>query len=876
MKFGPWGRRQREQDLDAEIRSHLRMAIQDRMERGETALGAEQSARREFGNVDLVKEVARDMWGWVFLEQLAKDLRYGLRAMRKNPRFTVVAVLTLALGLGANSAVFSMVNALILRPYTFRDLDRLVLAREARGGDSAVESQVTAGDAVDLSRELRIFDGVAIYRGQEVTLSRSPEVSPVIGAAVSMSFFDLLGVQPMLGRAWASGEDQPGRGQVAVLSYGLWKSRFGGDRNILGATVQIDGRGCTVIGVMPAGFDYPVPSELWTPLALRPEERADRTSAVYHLLGRLQSGISMAQAGSALQALSKRLQERHPLTNAGRSITLIRLREELYQFTIPLFSLLELAAIFVLVLACANLTNLLMARMTAREKELAVRVALGANRRRLGQLILMECMLLSLAAGAAAVAASYWSVAAIRTSISEDYTRWVPGWDRIRVDPAVVAFALLASVLVGVSIGLVTAARCARADLNAKLKEGARAGTESGSKHRLRNTLVVVQMVLAMVLLVGATLMIEGFLQATDIYGTLQPATVLIFETSLPESRYPDSRRVASFYEQALRHLRALAGVEAATVATNLPASNVDNERQAVTIPGRSNQSAGEMPLADVQSVGPQFFGALRIPLIRGRTLDTSDGPDAPRVVVVSQKAAGQFWPRQDPMGRKLKLGLPNAAGEWLTVVGVCRDVKQNWWNAAPPPTLYLPNQQAPQRAMHFALRVAAGPSEYTAAVRDVVHRLDAQLALTDLKAYDQEIADSLAIIRIMGILMTIFGGVALVLAAIGIYGLVAYGVSQRMHEFGIRVALGASRLDVLKRVVGETLALSAIGVAVGLPLSFALSQAMGSSIFGLVQLQPLVIIAFAGLLVFTSLAASFFPALRATRADPLGALRYE
>ncbi|HLY17324.1 MAG TPA: ABC transporter permease [Bryobacteraceae bacterium] len=876
MKFGPWGRRRREQDLDAEIRSHFRMAIDDRMERGETALGAEQAAHREFGNVDLVKEVARDMWGWTLLEQLRSDARYALRVMLRNPRFTIAAIFTLALGIGANSAIFSMVHALILRPYTFRDLDRLVLVREGSPGENAAESRVTAGDAADLSRELGVFDSVAVYRGQEVSLSGSREVNPVISAAVSPSFFEMLGVQPMLGRAWARDEDQPGRGQVAVLSYALWVSRFGGGRDILGKTIQLNARGYTVIGVMPAGFNYPVPSELWTPLVLRPEERSDRTAAAFSVLGRLQGGISVAEAGSALQGFSKRLRERYPLTNAGRSLTLIRLREELYQFTIPLFSSLELAAVFVLVLACANLMNLLMARMAGREKELAVRVALGANPRRLGQLILIESMLLALIAGAAALAASCWSVTAIRTSISEDYTRWVPGWDRIRVDPAVVAFALLASVAVGALIGMVTAARGAQADLNAKLKDGDRAGTAAGPKHRLRNTLVVVQMVLAMVLLVGAALMIQGFLHVTDVYRTLQPATVLIFETPLPESRYPDHRRVASFYEQALRDLRALPKVEAVAVTTNLPASNVANDRQVVAIAGRPSRRVSELPLADVQSVSPGYFGALRIPVIRGRALAVSDSADAPRVVVVSQTAAGQFWPQQDPLGRKLKLGSSGSAGEWLTVVGVCRDVKQNWWNASPPPTLYLPYQQAPQRAMHFALRVAAGPNQYAAAVRDVVERLDPQLALTDMKAYDKEIADSLAVIRIMGMLMTIFGGVALALAAVGTYGLVAYGVSRRTHEFGIRVALGASRLDVLTCVLGEALALSAIGAAVSTPLSFALSKLMDSSVFGLVRFRPIILMAFAGLLVFTSLAASFFPALRATRVDPLRALRHE
>lgn len=878
MQFPSWRRQRqkREEDLAAEIRSHLDMAARDRIERGSPALDAERSARHELGNVALVQEVTRDTWGWTRLEQLAKDAHYGLRAMLRNPRFTIVAILTLALGIGANSAIFSMVNALIRRPYTFRDLERLVLIRENDRGEVAVESLVTGADAADLARDVKIFDALTVYRFQDVNLAKDNEVNSVIGAAVSANFFELLGEKPILGRAFARDEDQAGRARVALLGYGLWKGRFGADPNILGATIQLNGQSCTVIGVMPAGFNYPLPAQIWTPLALRPDQWADRKSAIYGVLGRLKGDITLAQAGSSLEAFSKRLQEQYPATNAARSVTIIRLREELYRFTVPLFSLLELAAVFVLALACANLTNLMMARLTTREKELALRMALGANRRRLAQLIVMESVLLSLAAGAIALAVSYWSVDMIRTSISEDYTKWIPGWDRIHVDLSVAGFGLLVSMIVGILIGLVAAARGDKADPYERLKEGARGATSSASKHRLRNALVIVQMILAMVLLVGATLMIKGFLQATDMYQALHPSRVLIFEVSLPESRYREYPLVVSFYDRALRELRAMPGVRAATVATNMPASNVENGRDVVRMEGRPNVSLSEMPAADLVTVGPQFLEALSLPLIRGRAPGFADGPSTQKVVMINQRAAQQFWPRQDPIGRRLKLGADSSTAEWLTVVGVCGDMKQNWWNAMPSPTLYLPYQQMPQRSTRFAMRVSTGPSRYAAAVREVIHHLDPQLALNEIHSYEKEVADSLAIIRVIGMLMTIFGVVALVLAAVGLYGLVAYGVSQRTQEFGIRVALGASRFDVLNRVLTEALVLSTIGVAIGLPLSFVLNKAMGSSIFGLVQFQAVVPIAFAALLIMTSLLASLFPALRATRVDPIVALRYE
>jgi putative ABC transport system permease protein len=870
----PWRRAaQREQDLEAEIRSHLDMARSDRIARGQSEIDAERSLRREFGNVELVKELTRDVWTWTFLEQLAKDLRYAFRLMLRNPKFTSVAILTLALGIGANSAIFSMVNALILRPYTFRDLDRLALLRQSDRGEVAVESLMTAADATDLAQEVPMFDALTIYRFRNLDLSKEREVNSALGVATGANFFDLLGERPLLGRTWTPGEDQPGSDKVAVLGYGLWKSRFGGDPNIVGKAIGVDGQSCTIIGVMPSGFSYPVPVQIWIPLTFTPDQRADRKNAVYTVLGRLKTGVSVAQAGSALQGFSKRLQQRYPATNSGRSITIVGLRQELYRFTIPLFGLLEVAALFVLALACANLMNLLMARMMSREKELAVRTALGANRGRLAQLIVMESVLLSVAAGAIALTVAYWSVEAIRVSISQDYTQWIPGWDRIRVDPRVVVFGLLISMAVGLFVGLVTAGRGAQADPYPRLKEGGRAGM-SASKHRLRNALVVLQMVIAMVLLVGATLMIQGFLGATNLYQSLRPQNVLIFEVSLAEKRYPSNSAVLSFFDRTLQELRSLPGVQAATAAANLPASNVENDREPVRIEGHPTVSVSEMPAADIQTAGPQFLEAIGIPLVRGRELAMSDSPASPKVVMISQTAAEQFWPQQDPIGRRLKFGA--TGGDWLTVIGVCGDVKQNWWNRTPAPTLYLPYAQSPRRSMRIAMRAGGNPLQYAHGVREILQRIDAQLAIHEIHPYEKEVADSLALVRVIGILMTIFGALALTLAAVGLYGLVAYSVSQRTHEYGIRLTLGAARGEVLRRVLGESLVLAGIGVAFGLPLSFVVGKIMGSAIFGLVQFQALVLIAFAALMVLTSLAASFFPALRAMRVDPIVALRYE
>ena len=875
MRFPFWLRR-RQEELDEEVDGHLRMAAREREERGENPRQAEQSARREFGNAGLVRGVTRDQWGWRWLEQLGQDVRYGARTLRKSPGFTTVAILTLALGIGANTATFSMVNALILHPYKFQDLDQLVKVWEDRGIDEGFDARFIApADADDIRVNANVFAGLTTYRYQSFNLSSQGNVEHVLGCEVSSNFFDVLKVSPNPGRVFTATEEQAGVGQTVIVSYGLWERRFGSEPALLGKTIQLNGRGYTVVGIMPKGFDYPVPAELWTPLALSPADRGDRAQLSLESLARLKSGVGVAQARAALDAISRRLAREYPKTNSGRKATALQLRKELYLYTLPLFLLLQAAAVFVLVLTCANLANLLFARMIGRQREVAVRVALGADRQRLARLFASETLLFSLAGGAAAVATSFWSVGLLRTGISPSWTKWVPGWDGIQVDRNVLTFTILVTVLVGILFGLAAVFHSGRVDLNKTLKETG-IGSMTPAKVKLRSAMVVTQVSFALVLLVCAGLTIQGFARLADSYQGFQPANLLRVEINLPPKDYADDGKVRNFYEQLLRSTSALPGVTSAALATNLPASNVDNEMSYFTIQGRPVIKKDETPAADLQISSPDYFRALMVPVISGRVFSDADSESAARVVVISRSMAARFWPGGDALGQRIKLGTTDSTAPWTTIVGVVGDIRQNWWNPVERPAIYEPFQQSPTRGMVLALRTTSNPTSYAAAVRNAVRQLDAGLALTGVNTLENEVEDSIAIIRIMGILMGVFGVVALVLSSVGVYGVLSERVAQRTHEIGIRLALGAQPRDVMKLLLGQSLTLTGIGLAIGIPVSLAVSRVMASLIYGVVSVDFMVLCGFALLMVATTVAAGYIPARRAMRVDPMVALRYE
>lgn len=884
---GLFRKQRRDGELEAELESHLRMQIEENVRRGMSGEEARRTALIQSGGIESAKESYRQRRGLPIIETLIQDLRFASRVLRKNASFTIIAVLTLVLGIGANTAVFSMVNALLVHPYNYRDLDRIVLVWQDRGSEAAFDNRnIAPGDATDIAAGAKVFEQSATYDCHTYTLGSGSEVAPVEGCNVSANFFDLLGVAPAIGRPFAKSEQEPGQDGVAILGYAFWQRQFGGDPQALGKPIRINGRAHTVIGVMPANFSFPVAMQLWIPLAMTPAERADRSQISIQMVARLRAGVNVAQARTVLAGINAQLVSEYPKTNAGRRTTLLPLRRELYQFTLPLFSLLQVAAGFVLLLACANLANLLFARMVGRQKEIALRAALGAGRRRLAQLFVSETFLFSIIAGAAAVAVSLWTVKLLRTSISPEWTKWVPGWSGIQVDRTVLAFTILLATAVGVFFGIAALVHAGRVDLNQTLKEGG-PGSMTRVRARLRSTLVVVQVVFALVLLVCAGLTIQGFMRLANVYAGFQPETVLEFTPVLHGDFYHDSTKVTNFYRELLREIEALPGVRSAALIRNAPASSADNDVSTFAIEGRPAPRPGEVSSADTQIASPEYFRTMRIPVISGRGFSEADDARSEPVAIVSRGMAAKFWPRGDVLGQHLRLtdtdaqvDLPKDSkaqeAPWLTIIGVVNDVRQNWWNSPFEPTIYRPLLQVPERGMRLVVRATANPSSYASSVHTIIRQLDPTVALDDVATLETEVNDSTGIIRIMGVLMGIFGGVALALSAVGVYGVLSESVAQRTREIGIRVALGASPVAVRKLVLGQALKLTGIGLTIAMPIALGINRAMVSLVFGIVSMDFAVIIEFTVVLVVVALAAAYFPARRAMRVDPMVALRYE
>jgi len=807
-----------------------------------------------------------------------QDFRYGLRALLKKPGFALTAILTLALGIGANAAVLSIVNGLILRPYPFPDLDRLVLLH-ATGPKVVSEVSIAPADFLDLQRESSVFQGLAAFRATESNLTGSGDTQTVVTATVSTNFFDVIGVQPVLGRHFTPDEGQSGRDVVAILNYGFWQRRFNGDPGAVGASLEVDGRKLTIVGIMPKDFRYPVATDIWMPLVLTAQMKAERNAqaihgAAFQVLGRLQAEITLSRAEAEVQAFAARLQAQFPDTHQDRSFTLMLLRKEQYAFSAPLFLTLQVAALLVLLLATANLFNLLFARLVDRQRDVAVRTALGASKLRLMQLFMGETVSLALAGGSIALLGSFVAVKFIRTSIPQDYTKWVAGWDFIRLDWRVIDLAVILTIVVALLFAVGAMWHSRGTDVNRVLKENSRG---AGSRRGLfRRVLVITQVAFAAVLLAGAGLTLQGFFRLANIYKALAPGNVLSLEIRLPEQRYNDDLQIRSFYQQFLGRVVALPGVQSAGMIANPPASNVDSPRSLFTIEGQTVLRESEAPSADLQSASADFFHTLRIPVLQGRRLSDQDGAESPPVAVISRTMASRFWPRGSAIGARIRLGGTASTEPWTTIVGVVEDVKQNWWDAESRPVIYRSYLQSPRRSMTFAIRTTLGLASMAPSLRAGGHAQDPNISLVNLTTLESEVSDSLAPIRILGFLMVIFGAVAVALSALGIYGLLAHSVAQRTHEFGIRMALGAQRRDVLTLVIGQSWKLCALGLAIGLPAAYGLVRLIESLLYGVIAFDAIIFAGLALMLTAVALLAGFLPARRATKVDPMMALRYE
>ncbi len=869
-------RKQREQDLDDEIRAHLAMAVRERIERGEDPDEAEANARREFGSATLVKEVTREMWGWRWLETLLQDMRYGLRQLRRNPGFTAVAVLTLALGIGANTAIFSVVNEVLLQTPPYKSPGRLVMVWATHPRRGIETDLVTPADFLDWKTQNHVFAQIAGSTDEIFTLTGMGDPEQVIGYSFSAQFFHVLGVKAMLGRTFVPSEDKPGSDHVVVLSYRFWQRLFGGDKNVLDRVITLSGAPYTVIGVMPPGFIWPDSlDELWTPLALDPSLWSNRQMRFLRVMARLKHGVTVKQAQEQMIAVMQGIDRRYPDTNAGEGVRLASLREETVGDIQPALLVLLAAVAFVLLIACVNLANLLLARATAREKETAIRVALGASRHRLIRQFLTESVLLSVIGGALgfvlALGGARFLLAIFPNNIANLN---IPQVTQIPMGGRVLAFALIVSIVTGLLFGLAPALSGSSSQLNEKLKEGGRTSTAGAHGQRFRSVLVASEIALAVLLLAGAGLMIRSFEQIEAGNLGFDPGHLLTMEAFLPRHKYSSVLAQHNFVQNALERVDGLPGVQSAAAINFLPLSGFWGTVN-FTVAGRAAPKLAEEPEADNRVVTPDYFKTMRIPLLRGREFTVADRADASHVVIINRKLRDRYWPNANPLGKRLNLGT-SVRPDWWQIIGVVGDVKAFGLQNPAHLDIYRPLAQSPMRLVAFTVRTGPEPLSLANSVKKAIWQVDRDQPVFDVVSMSELAAESVTLRRVSMLLLGGLSVLALTLAGVGVYGVISYSVSQRTHEFGIRMALGAQRRDVLGLVVGQGMWLAIFGVGIGLAASLGLTRLMTGLLYGVKPADPTTFVAVLLLLIVVVLAACYFPARRATKVDPMVALRHE
>jgi putative ABC transport system permease protein len=807
---------------------------------------------------------------------LIQDVRFAIRQLRKNVGFTLVAVVTLALGIGANATMFTSVNAMLLHPFPFPKLEQIVTVWETASKQGNSQLNPAPANFHDWSEHNTQFEQLAAIRGWDANLTGGGVAEHVEGYQVTADFFSLLKMSPQLGRYLGRSDFQNGVAPVVVLSYGFWQQHLGADPGIVGKRLLLNGRGFNVVGIASSDFDFPAGSQIWTPLDLSGPNREDRKSHDLTVFGRIKDGTSIAQAEANLATIAADLTRQFPETNADHGVRVVNTVKDLTFGSRQFLAVLMGAAVFVLLLACANVTNLQLARALGRQREIAMRAALGATRWQVGRQLVVESVLLSMLASGGALLFAVWGNHAMVRSLPPFIVEHVAGLRHLEVDSTVFAFTLAVAVLTGIVAGLAPALHLSRPNLNNTLKEGRRGGgSGGGERRRLRTLLVISEVALSLVLLIGAGLMVKGFRTlAADNMG-FDRGNILTFRVVLPERKYRDKDRVRGYYDEVLRNLSALAGVQSVGCATSLPSGWTWNW-EPFTAEGKPAVPAAEMPSAISQIVTPGFFSTLRVPLRRGRLLSDQDGPNAPSVVVISETMARQVWLDQDPLGRRIQFGLPEDRQPLRTVVGVVGNIEAIPLDHSPTPTAYIPLTQQPALASAFLVRTSGDPLALAGSIQEQLRRVDPDQPSYDVRSLEQVISDGLSGVESSARMMLVFGFSALVLAAAGIFAVMSYSVTQRTHEIGVRVALGAQRLHVLRLVVGSALRMAMIGLTIGVGLALLLARALSSALFGVVQIDVPVFASLTIVLALVAILAAYLPARWAMKVDPLVALRYE
>ena len=801
------------------------------------------------------------------MESLIKDLRYGVRSLLKHPAFTAVTVITLALAIGANTTLFSFINGILLRPLPYKDPNQLVVLDETAPKQGIESFAVSYPNFVDWRAQNQVFEDIGIYGEGSYSLAGGADPEQIPGAGISHGLFELLGVTPSLGRTITAEEDRPETNNVVLISNNIWQRQFGSDPNVIGQTLVLSGRPRTIIGVMPSGFKFPQRAELWVPMALN-EKLFTRTDHGLDAIARLKPNVTLEQAQAEMNIIASRIEQQHPVTNEGLGVNVFPLRDRLAgDYREALWILLGVV-LFVLLIACANVANLLLARSSVRHHEFALRAALGASRARLVRQVLTESALLCGLGALLGVLLAVWGKSLLLAAIPED----MPFWMKFDLDLRVLGFTLGISCLTVLLFGIAPALQSARTELNDVLKEGGR-GAGAG-RNRLRNSLVVAEVALSLMLLVGAGLMMRSLAKLQAVQSGINPERVLTVEVPLPRAKYPEPAQASAFFGQLVEHVESLPGALSVAGVSNLPLRSAWG--RSLTVEGWPVLSVGQAPMINHAVVTPNYFRTMGIALREGRDFSEADADGATRVTVVDERLARQYWPGGDALGKRIRFGPPEDNEPWHTIIGIVGSVRHQRLDRDTRQTIYVPHLQIPVRGMTVAVRTSGDPKNLADAVRKEVLALDQSQPVTNVMTMDEVISRSVWLQRFYTILFGVFAGLALVLATVGIYGVMSYAVAQRTQEIGIRMALGAGALDVLKLIIQKGMTLITVGVVIGLIGAVALTRLLTTLLFGVTPTDTATFVVVAAGLIVVALVACYLPARRATKVDPLVALRYE